>query len=122
MTDTAVDLVEKLCRRCGEIKPLSQFHRSKGARDGRQIYCKECMRQKALDYRRRKLEENPDAFRRRQVQITDRHRRKTNNERGRAVSRARNAAVARLIAAHERQFDAIYRLVLAERGLLKEDQ
>jgi hypothetical protein len=30
----------KLCRRCGELKPLSAFHHHK--RDGSQAWCKEC--------------------------------------------------------------------------------
>lgn len=32
----------KRCARCGETKPLSEFHRHKGRRDGVQTYCKPC--------------------------------------------------------------------------------
>jgi hypothetical protein len=32
----------KRCARCGETKPLSEFHRHKNRRDGVQVYCKLC--------------------------------------------------------------------------------
>lgn len=32
----------KKCARCGRELPLDSYHRSKGAKDGRQSYCKEC--------------------------------------------------------------------------------
>jgi len=38
---------EKLCRRCGETKPLSEFHKDKQAKDGHYGYCKGCNKTKA---------------------------------------------------------------------------
>lgn len=35
----------KRCPRCGETKPLSEFHANKSRRDGVQTYCKPCRRQ-----------------------------------------------------------------------------
>jgi hypothetical protein len=35
-------LCTKACRRCGERKRLSDFHRLSSARDGRHSYCKAC--------------------------------------------------------------------------------
>lgn len=35
---------EKLCRKCSEIKPSSEFFKQKKHRDGLQSYCKECAR------------------------------------------------------------------------------
>jgi hypothetical protein len=35
----------KRCPRCGELKPLSEFHRHKKRRDGVQVYCKACRAQ-----------------------------------------------------------------------------
>jgi hypothetical protein len=35
----------KRCARCGETKPLSEFHRHKSRRDGVQVYCKLCRAQ-----------------------------------------------------------------------------
>ena len=32
----------KRCPRCGETKPLSEFHKNKLRRDGVQVYCKPC--------------------------------------------------------------------------------
>lgn len=39
------DISEKKCGRCGEVKPLDAFHRSKGNRDGRHRRCKLCRSQ-----------------------------------------------------------------------------
>lgn len=32
----------KLCNKCGEIKPISDFGKNKSKKDGLQAYCKEC--------------------------------------------------------------------------------
>lgn len=34
----------KKCPRCGEEKPLGEFHKNSAAADGRFYYCKECVR------------------------------------------------------------------------------
>lgn len=34
--------MEKVCTRCGERKPLSEYHRNRGARDGARTECKMC--------------------------------------------------------------------------------
>lgn len=47
----------KLCRICGEIKPLTEFHRHKKYPDGRCSECKECRRQKSSEY----YEQNKEA-------------------------------------------------------------
>lgn len=36
----------KTCRRCGTEKPLSEFHKDSGNKDGRCSYCKECNKAK----------------------------------------------------------------------------
>lgn len=38
---------EKRCPRCGETKPVSEYHKDKGASDGLYGYCKECNKAKA---------------------------------------------------------------------------
>jgi hypothetical protein len=43
----------KTCGRCGETKPLDQFHRSQ--RDGRQLWCKACRKEYDAQYSRRTL-------------------------------------------------------------------
>lgn len=34
----------KKCSRCKIVKPLEEFHRDKNLRDGRNYYCKECIK------------------------------------------------------------------------------
>ena len=48
--------MSKTCTKCGETKPLDDFHRHKGKADGRRSHCKECVR----EYYRRYREENLD--------------------------------------------------------------
>ena len=56
--------MSKTCTKCGETKPLDDFHRDKTRAGGRKPYCKECVR----EYARRYYEENSD-------KELDRHRR-----------------------------------------------
>ncbi len=38
-------MVRKTCRICGVSKPLTEFHRASGARDGHRGECRECFRE-----------------------------------------------------------------------------
>jgi hypothetical protein len=40
----------KLCKRCNTVKPLTDFYKSKSAKDGRQHHCAECNREKTREY------------------------------------------------------------------------
>jgi len=40
----------KLCRRCDETKPHEEFGQSLTAKDGRQSWCKPCMREYHRNY------------------------------------------------------------------------
>ena len=51
----------KTCTKCGETKPLGDFHRDQSSADGRQARCREC----AAEYRRRYYEKNRDKVRER---------------------------------------------------------
>ena len=51
--------MSKTCTKCGETKPLDDFHRDKRRPDGRRSDCKECGR----EYKRRYLEGNRDELR-----------------------------------------------------------
>ena len=48
--------MSKTCTKCGETKPLDDFHRNKTGAGGRRPDCKECVR----EYARRYYEENRD--------------------------------------------------------------
>ena len=48
--------MSKPCTKCGETKPLDDFHRDKTRAGGRKSDCKECVR----EYERRYREENRD--------------------------------------------------------------
>ena len=61
----------KTCTKCGETKPLDDFHRQRSSADGRKAWCRECAaeskrrwyeenRDKVLGYDRRYYEENRD--------------------------------------------------------------
>ena len=43
----------KTCTRCGEEKPLDEYHRNKALRDGRQAYCKSCVKAYRAEWRER---------------------------------------------------------------------
>ena len=47
----------KICKRCGNEKPLEDFHRQSAQKDGRQTYCKLC----ANEYKRKKAGAIPSA-------------------------------------------------------------
>ena len=49
----------KPCTRCGEVKPLTDFHRDRTKADGRHTACAECRRLSNGESRRR----NPEAAR-----------------------------------------------------------
>ena len=49
----------KECRRCHKMKPLEDFHRRYGSKDGRNSYCKECANEAVREWRRN----NPDKAR-----------------------------------------------------------
>jgi len=34
----------KRCKKCGEVKPIDEFHRAAGMRDGHRSECKSCTR------------------------------------------------------------------------------
>lgn len=52
---------EKTCRECGEVKPLTDYHVNRAARDGRQFRCKSCCVAKARA-RREEIREDPERF------------------------------------------------------------
>ena len=43
----------KTCKRCGEDKPLSGYHKNKSSKDGHQLYCKPCNNGSAMAWAKR---------------------------------------------------------------------
>ena len=48
----------KRCYKCGEEKPLSDFHKSKNRKDGRNPRCKSCQ----YSYNKNRYEQDPELF------------------------------------------------------------
>ena len=46
----------KVCKKCQEEKPLTEFYAAKSAADGRQTYCKACSRVKSMEWRAANIE------------------------------------------------------------------
>lgn len=47
VTDVASPPGQKVCRICGELKPLEEFHKHPASKDGRDPRCKKCAKAKA---------------------------------------------------------------------------
>ena len=84
ITVTALsDIPKKRCSKCGETKPLSEYHKEKSHKDGRRSDCKDC-KNKAKNERR---VANPEKARKRERELWA-----ANPERGRARVRKWKAA------------------------------
>jgi len=63
-----MNLKTKRCRRCGKIKPVSEFNEHKKTKDKLQYWCKECQkewREKNPGYQRKWRENNPEYMKKR---------------------------------------------------------
>ena len=50
------ELVTKICKKCGQAKPIEEFGKDARSRDGHKIYCRNCRRDMANDrYEKNKL-------------------------------------------------------------------
>ena len=57
----------KTCTKCGDTKPLDEYHKNKSRKDGHHAYCKECVREynrAHLEANREKIEKRRRAYRR----------------------------------------------------------
>lgn len=107
----AVEAPTKTCRKCGETKPLDEFHRNRKSRDGHQSRCKPCMIEAASEWQ---------AKNRQQATDNQRRRRQANPAlalRDLAQAEAYRTAESRLREAHRDEFDRLYDEELRERGL-----
>lgn len=75
----------KKCARCGQVKPLDQFHRQAKSKDGRQSWCKQCskaaygayyaangptLNQRRMEKHRQDYAADPDSFADRRLRRT----------------------------------------------------
>lgn len=116
---STLTLIEKACTRCGETKPLSQFHRNRNSPDGHASACKPCRIagvKAAQDKRRAEMGEEAYLA---MVAANQRARRRLNDDAeayDRDYMRARHQATAALIDRHRDEFEHL--LLLARRGEL----
>ena len=47
-----IDVAVKQCSGCGEMKPLTEYHRNQRTKDGYQYNCKECQKKTRLPKRK----------------------------------------------------------------------
>lgn len=52
----------KICNKCKQEKPLSEFNKNKSYKDGLDCYCKECRKSYGKGYRKFKFKCNYDCF------------------------------------------------------------
>lgn len=105
---TAVELATKTCRLCGADKPLSEYHRHRSSKDGRQSRCKTCGSE--TDRERRARGYKAPTRQRSELPPAVLARQKLND-------RARQLAIARLIDAHRDEFERQLDLARGEVGL-----
>ena len=60
METIAVDMetTMKKCACCGELKPVSEFHKCKASKDGLYSYCKPCSKEKSRETKARNRQAN----------------------------------------------------------------
>lgn len=122
-TSTTADVAEltgplmKRCPDCGDVKPLTDFHRNPVRKDGRGTYCKPCANTQTRERQARKRAEMGDeawlAYVRDSVRRS-RHRRGSDTER--QYNRAKRRALAKLAEMYPKAFDHLLAVELdAER-------
>ena len=105
--------MSKTCTKCGETKPLDDFHRDKTGAGGRRPDCKECVR----EYKRRYHEENRDKRLKSQRRYHEESRDILNQ--GSKIRQAQNTRTSNLLASkkgapYSPEEDA---LILADNGM-----
>lgn len=93
----------KRCPGCSETKNLAEFYSNKGGLSSR---CKPCLRQQQRESQAKKREVlGEDEFRRLKREGVRRLREREGIEYEKTFGRARNAAIARLIDLHRREYE-----------------
>jgi hypothetical protein len=87
-----MDLGQKQCRLCGQVKPLEEFHRATTARDGHRGECKACFREQAAERYRADPSKAIERARRWQADNRERHLRNQRARRERPEVKAKERA------------------------------
>ena len=115
---TTLKVTSKGCSRCEEIKPLSQFYRNRGTKDGRQSHCAACSLAATIEQQKRKRAEMGEVAWLESRRInTANSRARTGNETGKATGRARTQAHIRLAEMYPKPFARIYSEERLKQGL-----
>lgn len=69
--------MSKICTKCKEEKPLSEFYKDKSKKDGLKYYCKECDKKKVTDWQKK----NPDRVKQLYSEYYERNRDKVDAKR-----------------------------------------
>lgn len=79
----------KKCSKCGEVKPLSEFHRFKHSKDGHKPKCKPCNTAEANKYASNHKEEcsskKMDWYKKKPIEYRKDRERRSNERRGRIL-------------------------------------
>lgn len=111
----SLELVEKRCPTCGEVKPASGFHRNRANKDGLNVYCKPCWQARTAEAQAKKRAEMGDeAWLAANADAVRASRARRNGARERLYAKAQTVAARGLREAHRAEYDARLRLALDE--------
>lgn len=100
----------KVCKGCGTLRSLDDFHRHPTTRDGRVGKCKICKAEGAAARRQAFIDEHgEEAWLAKQRAASAAHRARHPGDAAKR-NQPRNAAISELIARHRVEFDALVRL------------
>lgn len=108
----------KLCRRCGEGKPLDAFHADASRKDGRVSYCIPCAAAKRSEYYRANTERLKAASREYHAQ-NNRTEEKKAKRRAYHKSRVKDLAARRVSHARRYADDPLYRMQHIMRAMMR---
>jgi hypothetical protein len=75
------EIKTKVCRKCGQELPISEFTRKATAKDGLQYYCKKCNSKATAEYaRKRKEKEKADKIENERIEFEKKYKIYTNKD------------------------------------------
>ena len=52
---TAIDFITKLCKKCGAVKSLEEYHKHHIRKDGHIGWCKKCANKRNIEYNKKRV-------------------------------------------------------------------